>query len=1030
MLEIRTFWLRGAAIVLIGVVAVVLAACAHNPVSEGGAGTVLVSPTMVAPWDEVSASLKPAFALTGDQATSQVLPTTESISQQVLTAFGASLAVGLPTTSTTSTTTVGGTNPGSTKTTTSAPGTAPSTTSEIPSGASSLPSATGAAPSLGLDPVLKYKAANYLLQEVQLLNQEIDNAAARTCYVPYVVKLKLALMNYRPKLPYSVHAHIGFFYGGTFASDGQPPRPGPWPPPGGRDLAKECQFQPSNPVVIPLLVADDVQAALMSRAAEAASQIAVGLSAMTHGAGIGTNLSALKQSLTAISNHDLSSALTVGRESDSSLYALITPNNQASNQASLVSETYDVAVLVLIPRSYYGRVTDPQTPAISVTTFSEYRDAKSGELLQQTPRELIAQHADRIIPRYLTPEGREVWDHDLADPQKRYKETMRLVSAVKMADPDTFQQLVGCLNAGFPEDPGGGLSRLCVPDEGDPSHYYSLFGRYLRSSLWTDLATLIDYDPDKLAMFQAQLPTPIKTTSQQVLLNDDGSNPIQVTLGGVSARSIAKLGAFLDITPFDVKSWKSQPPVTVPTQALTLDTTAHTITATFPSLKKLNIKCLAPVTDPPKPPPPKPKAAVAAAPANAIAGDGGATAHAAPAANVDGTGAAPKAATNANGAGAAPHAAPVAPKNTPGEQDTKAEDPDCPVRSSDAGSIDRPNAIRLQLVNCDPSRTLCPSVTETYVADRTGDGWLTEKTNRVLKLQGLLQVELTDVDKEVQSATDDFNKKQVTLARLTDPKNGVHDQRKITLATIELRDARNLLDGEQYEQGNLQLRLKSIADLVPKLEAAAAALADSNAALVELDGAGTKDQKKLTAAREKVVTTRGLWVHALNSAQVAAAVAGLTEYFDDRAIIGVSLIASQQSASQVKVAVANTNDVVFFDNTHAGKLVATFMPTPSTDTIKVTVQGAQLVSIVDSSGSSIPFDAKNGLVISQAGIYTLNLLGLYEAQVVTLTTQALKSGVADGPAGNSAYKAKPATPPTQKDATADKPNGVTSTPGK
>jgi hypothetical protein len=279
---------------------------------------------MVAPWDDVSTALKPNFSLTGDQAAAQVLPTTEGISQQILSAFGASLAVGLPTTSVSSQNVVGGASPGATTTTNKATGVAPTLTSTLPSGVT-LPSGSASAPTLGLDPVLKYKAANYLLQEVQLLNQEIENAASRSCYVPYVVRLKLAVMNYRPRLPYSVHAHIGFFYQGALASRTAPQIDSGPPPTASTELAPECQVEATNPTVIPFLVADDVQVALEARSAEAASQVALGLSGLIGGAGVGGNASSLQAGLTAISNHDLTSSLTVGRESDSSLYVDITP---------------------------------------------------------------------------------------------------------------------------------------------------------------------------------------------------------------------------------------------------------------------------------------------------------------------------------------------------------------------------------------------------------------------------------------------------------------------------------------------------------------------------------------------------------------------------------------------------------------------------------------------------------------------------------------------------------------------------------
>jgi len=127
-------------------------------------------------------------------------------------------------------------------------------------------------------------------------------------------------------------------------------------------------------------------------------------------------------------------------------------------------------------------------------------------------------------------------------------------------------------------------------------------------------------------------------------------------------------------------------PVNVPAQSLALDTTAHTVTATFPSLRKLNITCLAPVDDPPKPPPSK--------------------------------------------------ASQTAKGKKPADQDTK--QPDCPSRLSDAGSLDRPNGIVLQLVECDQTKQLCPSVTNTSITREEQFEWLQHEETRAATMQGLL----------------------------------------------------------------------------------------------------------------------------------------------------------------------------------------------------------------------------------------------------------------------------------------------------
>jgi hypothetical protein len=853
------------------------------------AGTVLVSPTMVAPWDEVSASLKPAFSLTGDQAVSQVLPTTEGISEQVLSAFGASLAAGLPTTSTTATTTVGGTSPGTTSTTQSSPGAAPAIANTPPSGAS-LPAASGSAATLGLDPVLKYKAANFLLQEVQLLNQEIDNAANRSCYVPYVVKLKLAVMNFRPRLPYSAHVHIGFLYNGALASNSRAMVEVPVPPAPSPELARQCQVSDINPAVIPMLVADDVQTALKSRAAEAASQLAVGLSALVHGAGLAANAGSLQESLTAISNHDLTSTLTVGRESESTLYALITPNNQASNQASLVSETYDVAVLLLIPRFYFGGVVDPQSPTISVTTYSEYRDSNSGAILPDGATDALLQQAQRLIPPHLTQAGLMKWNDVLKDPD-RLREAKRLADAVKKGSSVNFLNVLGC-QTDF------ALSQLC------DGFGKSLFQPQFRFSLWTEMSSLLDYDVDKLALFQAPLPVPIRVGTQQLPLNDDGNNPIQVVIGDVSGRSIAKVGALLKITPFDVKTWTSQAPLTISAQTLTLDPTTHTLTAVFPSLKKLNVTCLSPVEIPSKP-----KAAPAAP------------------------------------AGAKP------PKSAVSQSDaTKA--PDCPARGADAGTAERPNAVELQLIGCDKSSQLCPSLTETSLPNALGENWLTLKRQSLLRMQALM-----------------------------------------------MRDYSLLPRVQQFKQ--LSDELKPAEDALKKLVEAQSALAQSPAA-----------QRNYNLDRLK--TASDAYEQAWEEALLSAVPLNLDEYLQDHATIGVSLFSSQTSTNPTKVTLSNAGQTVPYDTSGNGPLVVTLVPSVATDTIGVSVTGASLKSVVDSAGTTMAFNAKHGFVLPQAGVYTFNLTALNSNHVVTLSAQALKGDSADGQALTQQFQpTPPVQKPTQ-----------------
>ena len=135
--------------------------------SRDQAGAVLISVNMVAPWDQVADAVQPNFSLTGDQALQQVAPTTARLQEQVLSAFGLSLGVGLSQT---------------------APASAPQTPTGTPTGAQLTP-ATTVSGDIGLDPMLKYQAALALYQAVQIMNREVQYAAMRDGFVPYLVTM-------------------------------------------------------------------------------------------------------------------------------------------------------------------------------------------------------------------------------------------------------------------------------------------------------------------------------------------------------------------------------------------------------------------------------------------------------------------------------------------------------------------------------------------------------------------------------------------------------------------------------------------------------------------------------------------------------------------------------------------------------------------------------------------------------------------------------------------------------------------------
>jgi hypothetical protein len=597
------------------------------------AATVLVTPSMVAPWSYIETALKPNFTMTGDTAVTEVLPTTEQVQSQVLNALGVSLGVGLPGSSTsssnlqTATTAKGSNTTGAvttttassngttndTTTTTITPGVAPVVPTGTPA-AASLPTAPALTGGLSLDPVLKYKAATYLNQEVQLLNQEIDNAAVRECFVPYVVKLKLAVMNYQPYLAYSIHTRISFGPSGgvppelsaaviqaaqtlqdagiSLEADLEPPEKSTGPisdsnvEEGRRYdalqlmrttyMAPRCALKNHSPVVVPFLVADDMEVALKSRASEAAQQIAMALNAMAHGVGGNAGLNYVAQTLNAITSQDLSSALTVARDNDNTLYIRIAPNNQASDEPSLVGQTYDVAVLLLIPRRYFLRRGDElEPPRISLVSYTQFRDATSGKILPGQPPANEVANLKEVMTPYLGTHS-DAW-LKLPDTAK-LESTKALMRAIKHGNLEEFRSYLK------------GGSECSEPM---PNNSVCFIAADIAPALWAGLSSVLSDDAYKSASFEAPVPAKITIPTHTVLAADDKVHPIQVLIGGVGGSSIATLAASLHVAIQSDPADKKMPPVStsvaIPAQTLALDSVAHVLTLTFPSLGKTGL---------------------------------------------------------------------------------------------------------------------------------------------------------------------------------------------------------------------------------------------------------------------------------------------------------------------------------------------------------------------------------------------------------------------------------------------------------
>jgi hypothetical protein len=571
--------------------------------SADQAAAVLVTPTMVAPWQQVAEQLAPKFTMSGDAAVARVMPTTERISEQALSALGISLAAGLPTTSTTGVEgrtgatafdsfTAGGvtTESGSsgrtttsTTTTTTAPGVAPAAPNGVPAGTTALARAAVAG-ELGIDPVLQYKAANYFNQNVQLLNTELRFAASASCYAPYVVKMKLAIMPYRPRLGYSLHTRIAFFNGDGLSKAAETSVKGAASELAGSGpesrtaaaVAKEpCASNIRTPLVIPLLAADDLKMALRQRSSEVAQQLGLALTFMAGGVGGSAGLNKLDQIMKAVQNQDISSSLTIARETENAIYVRVAPNNEASENPALVGQTYDIAVLLLVPTGYFSAAR--REPAIQVATWSQFRHATNGSVLPQRSPEALAGEKSRAFQAAMSPSAFRSW---MSLPEtSRQEASDSLVSSIQRGDYARFLAQLDLVPLDGCVDPAA-----CAKGG-------NLRGQVQPSILWTTLGGLISDSPFKTALFQLPRSELVQfaNSNQDVLIMDDGSDAATVAVRDVVDTGGRNLSARLEFEPADSVG-KPLNTVVLPASTTSYDLASRTFTVKFPSLAKAGIK--------------------------------------------------------------------------------------------------------------------------------------------------------------------------------------------------------------------------------------------------------------------------------------------------------------------------------------------------------------------------------------------------------------------------------------------------------
>jgi hypothetical protein len=355
------------------------------------AGEVTLSIPTPTPWDDVKDLLSPGFEMSGKKALEQGVAITLRQEEAYRDAIMAKLRVSLPTMSFSETKTTSQTNQSDAVTilsrteeersgnVTNAPN--PSSSNEVPRMffATNVESGT-----VTLDRMLQHHAAMALNQEVQLLNNYLKHVVDTTKYEAYVVRAQVGVIPHARNEPYDTYCTLAFF----------PEKLGGSPP-----VVKGQQAAPQNsiklPIVVPLIVSDNLEGALHARTVEQLRQFALGIAAMLKGVGLQGDFERLKRSLDSVLGTDLNSLLSVGQIAPNIVRVRFGAMNQPDSRYAMVPRNNYVSLLMLVEKTEGEQHDDDRNWQAGMTT--EFRHATTGISVKARPPAVTQSALQEII---------------------------------------------------------------------------------------------------------------------------------------------------------------------------------------------------------------------------------------------------------------------------------------------------------------------------------------------------------------------------------------------------------------------------------------------------------------------------------------------------------------------------------------------------------------------------------------------------------------------------------------------------------
>lgn len=530
------------------------------PKSQEEVGSVNVSVTLVAPWEEYVGTLTPNFTLSATDAVNKVIPRTGILEEKILDALGVSARVGFPQTSESFTKAINAktikTDSEQTKETTTTtedtsvkkePGKlpdAPSKAQGADKGVKDLPGAPAdSGKGLHNDPMLEYTAATALYQEVQLLNRYVTDAALRHGMDAYIVRLQIGIVPFRRNLGYDFYTKIGFF-------------------------PKTATHEHKEAYVLPLLVTDNLEGALASRAQDTIRQLSLAVSFMKAGI-VGTvGGDRLKEVLESEMFTEVNSLFTIGRVTNNTLAARFGALRQGKSSYSVLPRTHNVTVVVMVPNDFVGK----ENNEVRVVARTSMRSTTDGTVLPQQGRDDRRHHVGEIIKTFLSNKAQidSVDMTNCEDPDSDIKEDPDGKNPLQNPVPCTQAILQTIWGNSFVKFENALKRAKWYPEVGR--------GRFARD-LWMDIVDSLDRSQYSGVRFE--LPKKTKTASlpskdQPILLLDDGKSQMRTTLMGGVGLAPNQLRAILHL---NLENGETVPWV----GAATVESGGRDLVLTFPS---------------------------------------------------------------------------------------------------------------------------------------------------------------------------------------------------------------------------------------------------------------------------------------------------------------------------------------------------------------------------------------------------------------------------------------------------------------